>query len=48
MQITVYSISGAPRAWRVLLGLTFKDIDYDMHLLQASKSEIRRHRSEAR
>lgn len=39
MQITVYSISGAPRAWRVLLGLTFKDIDYDMHLLQASKSE---------
>ncbi len=39
MQITVYTVSGAPRAWRVLLGLTFKGIDYDIHLLEASKGE---------
>ncbi len=44
MGITVYAVSGAPRAWRVLLGLTFKGIDYDIHYLEASKRE---HKSEA-
>ncbi len=39
MQITVYTVSGAPRGWRVLLGLTFKRIDYDIRLLEASKGE---------
>ena len=39
MSITVYSVSGAPRAWRVLLGLAFKGLDYDVVLLQASKKE---------
>ena len=39
MAITVYSISGAPRAWRVLLGLTFKGIDHNTILLEASKGE---------
>ncbi|MEO1244131.1 MAG: glutathione S-transferase family protein [Pseudomonadota bacterium] len=39
MHITVYSVSGAPRPWRVLLGLAFKGIDYDIHTLQASKGE---------
>ena len=37
--ITVYTVSGAPRGWRVLLGLTFKGIDYDIRLLEASKGE---------
>lgn len=39
MTITVYSVSGAPRPWRVLLGLTFKRIDHDIKLLEASKRE---------
>jgi maleylpyruvate isomerase len=39
MSITVYSVSGAPRAWRVLLGLAFKGIDHDAKLLQASQKE---------
>jgi len=39
MQITVHTVSGAPRGWRVLLGLTFKGIDYDIRLLEASKGE---------
>ncbi len=39
MTITVYSVSGAPRPWRVLLGLTFKRIEYDVNLLEALKGE---------
>jgi glutathione S-transferase len=39
MSIIVYGVSGAPRAWRVLLGLAFKDLDYDVKLLQVSKKE---------
>jgi len=39
MSITVYSVSGAPRAWRVLLGLTFKGLPHDINVLQASKKE---------
>ena len=39
MSITVYTVSGAPRGWRVLLGLTFKGIDYEIRLLEASKGE---------
>lgn len=39
MTITVYSVSGAPRGWRVLLGLTFKGLDYEIKYLEASKGE---------
>jgi glutathione S-transferase len=39
MSIIVYGVSGAPRAWRVLLGLAFKGIEYDVKLLQASQKE---------
>ncbi|QTD57326.1 glutathione S-transferase family protein [Parasphingorhabdus cellanae] len=39
MTMTVYAVSGAPRAWRVLAGLTFKELEYDIHYLEASKGE---------
>lgn len=39
MTIIVHAISGAPRAWRVLLGLTFKGLDFDIRYLEASKGE---------
>jgi glutathione S-transferase len=39
MTIKVYTISGAPRGWRVLIGLTVKDIEYNVHYLQASRQE---------
>jgi len=35
----VYTISGAPRPWRVLLGLTFKELDYEIVYLQGSRRE---------
>ena len=39
MTMTVYSISGAPRPWRVLLGLAFKGLDFNIHHLESSKRE---------
>lgn len=39
MTMTVYAVSGAPRPWRVLAGLTFKELEYDIRYLQASKGE---------
>ena len=39
MTLTVYNISGAPRPWRVLVGLTLKGLDYEMHYLEGSKRE---------
>ncbi len=33
MRHTVYTFSGAPRGWRVLLGLAFKGLDADVRLL---------------
>lgn len=39
MKLTVYSISGAPRGWRVLLGLAFKGLDYNVKYLQGSQGE---------
>ncbi len=39
MTLTVYSISGAPRGWRVLLALEFKQLSYDLHYLEGSKGE---------
>lgn len=39
MTLTLHTISGAPRGWRVLLGLTFKSLDYETRYLEASKGE---------
>lgn len=39
MTMKIYAVSGAPRPWRVLAGLTFKGLDYDIHYLEASKGE---------
>lgn len=36
MTLTVYNVSGAPRPWRVLVGLTLKGLDYEMHYLESS------------
>lgn len=35
----LYTISGAPRGWRVQMGLLFKGLDYDLRLLQGSAAE---------
>lgn len=39
MAITVYTISGAPRPWRVLLGLCFKGLPFETITLKASDGE---------
>jgi len=39
MTLTVHTVSGAPRPWRVLLGLTFKGLNYETHYLEASQAE---------
>lgn len=39
MKLTVYSISGGPRPWRVLLGLAFKGLDYEIKYLEGSRGE---------
>lgn len=39
MTIIVHTVSGAPRAWRVLLGLAFKGLNYETRYLEASKGE---------
>lgn len=41
MKMTVYTVSGAPRAWRVLLGLAFKGLEYQINYLQVSKGELK-------
>ena len=41
MTITVYSISGAPRPWRVLLGLAFKGLEYEIALLELSRGDLK-------
>jgi glutathione S-transferase len=35
----LYSISGAPRPWRVLLGLIVKGLEFEVRVLDASKKE---------
>lgn len=44
MGLTLYTVSGSPRAWRVLLGLAFKKLDWDTTYLSL---ESREHRSGA-
>ena len=39
MTPTIYALSGAPNAWRTLLGFTFKGVDYDVRYLEGSKRE---------
>lgn len=39
MTLELYTISGAPRPWRVLLGAHFKNLPLQQHILQASKGE---------
>lgn len=39
MSIECYYISGSPFAWRALLGLAFKGLDFKMTALQASEGE---------
>lgn len=39
MSLSVYAVSGAPRPWRVLAGLAFKGLEYDLRYLEASKGE---------
>lgn len=39
MTVTVYNISGSPMGWRVLLGLAFKSVDYDVVYLSGSEEE---------
>ncbi|MCZ4274134.1 glutathione S-transferase family protein [Maritalea porphyrae] len=41
MTLKVYSFSGAPSGWRVLLALEFKQLSYELHYLDGSKGEHR-------
>ena len=43
MSLTIYSFSGSPCAWRVMLGMVFKKLDFDIRTLNLSERE---HRSE--
>lgn len=44
MTITLHTVSGSPRGWRVLIGLTLKGLEWNTRLLQLSAME---HRSDA-
>jgi glutathione S-transferase len=39
MKPLIYAFSGAPRPWRAMLGLLFKNIEFDVHWVQNSKQE---------
>ncbi|WP_282607765.1 glutathione S-transferase family protein [Pelagibius sp. Alg239-R121] len=39
MTLTLHTVSGAPRGWRVLLGFAFKGLEYNTRYLQSSKRE---------
>lgn len=41
MVLTLHTFSGAPRGWRVLLGLTFKQLEWNTHLIRHSDGEHR-------
>lgn len=43
MKLEFWTVSGAPSPWRVALGMAFKGLDYDIHLLSAAGKE---HKSE--
>jgi len=39
MALDVYWVSGSPHAWRVLLALEIKSVDYNLHQLKFSKGD---------
>lgn len=39
MKLEFWTVSGAPSPWRVALGMAFKGLDYDIHLLSAAGKE---------
>lgn len=41
MALDVYFVSGSPFAWRVLLALSVKGLDYNTHRLDVSKGDLR-------
>ncbi len=44
MSLEIWTVSGAPSPWRAALGMAFKGLDYDVHLLSAARKE---HKSDA-
>ncbi|MDP5220596.1 glutathione S-transferase family protein [Ruegeria sp. 2205SS24-7] len=44
MSLEIWTVSGAPSPWRAALGMAFKGLDYDVHLLSAAQKE---HKSDA-
>ena len=44
MTLEIWTVSGAPSSWRAALGMAFKGLDYDVHLLSAGQKE---HKSDA-
>lgn len=41
MPLTLHTISGSPRGWRVLLGLVIKGLDFDVKYLSLSDNELK-------
>jgi len=41
MSMKVYTVSGAPRPWRVLLGLAFKGIAFERVILEATRGDLK-------
>lgn len=44
MKLELWTVSGAPSPWRAALGMAFKGLAYDVHLLSAGQKE---HKSDA-
>lgn len=44
MSLEIWTVSGAPSPWRAALGMAFKGLDYNVHLLSAAQKE---HKSDA-
>lgn len=39
MTLELWTVSGAPSPWRVALGMAFKGLDYDIHMLSAAQKQ---------
>ncbi|WP_299604945.1 glutathione S-transferase family protein [uncultured Tateyamaria sp.] len=39
MTVEFWTVSGAPSPWRAALGMAFKGLDYDVHMLSAAQKE---------
>jgi len=44
MTLELWTVSGAPSPWRVALGMAFKGLDHEVHMLSAARKE---HKSDA-